>query len=331
MNSIEKLIYKLSLTLLIVFSFLLMQNHANAASTSIPIVPPGYIPPTPTLDSSISCGDPALLSNNLLVPTALTGKLYAKLPTTESAMTVNLYSQRIFADSCTTMGSATVSPNKWTYIAQVNNTAKVSTIIATGNNLEAEPYTADLDLLYIPDSNPCVATGNLCQTSYKGYNGVLQPNLISPNTSQIAMYVALPLKGVAITNVNYYADGTFIYSSKKLMPVRRDYLDGGMHSVQIQVNFAHGETFSTNQSINMGTDWTGSLILKSTFNRTKNKVAFFVFVGAIVLVVVLALALVRYIYKLHKFKEEHGLTKENLKKIKDINPDDNPGPQMHIG
>jgi hypothetical protein len=322
MNLLKRIKNKLPYAVILVLSLILIQNQVSAATPTLP--------PTPLLQSTSStCGDPSLLSNNMIALKPLTGKLYAKLPSTESAMTVYLYSQPIFGNGCTPLGSAVVQPNTWTYIGEVDDSAPASTIIAQGSSLEAEPYVADLDLLNIPSSTTCTVEGSSCLTKFDGYSGKLQPNIISTDTSQVALYVASPINNSNISSVYYYADGSFIYSANKLLPVNRNYLDGGVHSIQIQVNFKSGESISINQSINMGTDWTGSLLFKSSFYRTKNKVNFFIIIGLIILAIVSLLALARYIYKKRKFKREHGLTKENLD-YKDSENDDS-GPPMYIG
>jgi hypothetical protein len=322
MNLLRRITHKLPYALFLVLAFLLLQNRVDAAT---PLQPPT----TPSQTSSGICGNPNLLSNNLLAPQALSGNLYAKLPSTESSMAVYLYSQPIFGNTCTFLGSAVVQPNTWTYIGQINDNAQASTIIAEGSNLEAGPYEADLDLLNIPAPSPCTIKGDSCLANYGGYEGSLQPNVISTDTSQVTLFVAQPINKTAITSVNYYADGNFIYSSKNLSPVNRKYLDGGKHSVQIQVNFTRGETFSINRSINMGTDWTGTLLLRSIFYRSSNKIDFFVTIGAIILAIIIVLALARYIYKRREYKKEHGLSKKNLEPKKPS--DDDPEPPVFIG
>ncbi len=333
MNLLKWTKYKLIFSILFISVLLIPQSYVAAATPPL-TYPSPIVTNSNSPTSSGSCGSSSLYTDNLIAPQPLIGKIFAKLPSTEMAMTVTLYSQPIFGNNCTLLSSAVVSPNLWTYMGEINDNTPASTIIAQGSNLFGEPYSASLDLLNVPSSNPCVVKGNSCLATFSGYTGVLQPSIISTDTSQIALYVANPIDNSTISSINYYADGSFIYSTKKLLPVNRNYLSGGIHNIQIQVRLAKGETLNINQTINMGTDWTGSLLFKSTFYRSKNKVSYFANIGAIVLLVVLVLGLVRHLYKRHMFKIEHGLSKD---KFKNKEPDDketenkNQDPPMVVG
>ncbi len=278
--------------------------YAVAPATDLPIFQPN------------NCGGGDLTDFSVLLTTQIKGDLYVRLPPKTEPTTIHLYSMPLLGGSCTSLGSITAQTNQWKKIASNVVLEKDTSLVIEGDNVGAEPYAAVASILIIPDSSICVPDQD-CESSYKGYSGILQPALISGNTDQIALYQANPISDIKYKTINYYSDGSFLYSSKKLLPLNKNYLAGGVHSTSIQVIFKNGETFSINKSINNGVDWSGSLLVKSVAYKHLGQAAIFVFIGIFILIISLILWISRKIYKKRMYKIEHGLDKYDPNKPSD--------------
>lgn len=251
----------------------------------------------------------------------ITGSIYARLPSGNSPSVVYLYSETTSDTSCQLLGAAKIESGRWLFLG---SGSAVTNIMVQSPGLNAEPYAAVVDLLVVPNTAIC-APAVYCNINYQGDNGYLVPNLISNTTDQIAVYEANSITDVRFTGINYYADGTFLYSSTQLKPINRDYLPGGKHNIFIQVNFVNGEKINISQAINMGIDWSGTIRLRSDFYRSHNKLVFAGVLMVILIIVLLLLWIVRKIHKRREFKIDHGIDEyEDLDMIDRSNkPDDN--------
>lgn len=249
------------------------------------------------------------------------GKAYLKLNYHTSPINLSLYINNYNDNQCSFIGSVSVNPNVWVYVGNIVNSS--NDVIVQGIGVGAAPYQAATQLLIVPN-NQCVPTSD-CNVSYGGMNGVLQlddSNILSGATDQIAIYGLQPISGVGVKSVNYYADSqkSLLYTSKTLGHFNRNYLDGGIHAIQSQIKLVNNQTIFTTQTIDMGVDWTGTLFLKSLIYKNSGSAAIFIIVGVSALILVILLALARFIYKRHQADKFHGLNSyhhDDLPKIDD--------------
>jgi len=250
---------------------------------------------------------------------SISGNIYARLPAGASPSAVYLYSEKLSDTSCQLIGAAKVFSSRWIFIG--SSTSPINNIMLNGQGLSAQPHAAVVDLLSVPNSSICTPVV-VCNINYQGDKGYLQPSLLSNTAGQIAVYEAKSITDVRFTGINYYADGSFLYSSTQLKPINRNYLPGGKHSIFIQVNFVNGEKININQVVNNGVDWSGGLRLRSNFYRSHNKFIFGGVLVCILIVMILILWLIRIIYKRHEFKIDHGIDEYEASDM--INHSDDP-------
>lgn len=254
---------------------------------------------------------------------SISGSVYVRLPSGNSPSIVYLYSESASDTSCQLLGGAKAFSGHWTFLANASN---VSNIMLQGQGLNAQPYSAVVDLIVVPIPSICSPVV-VCNTTYQGLSGYLVPNLISNTTDQIAVYQANPVTDIRRLSINYYADGEFLYSTTQLEPINRNYLPGGTHAIFIQASFVNGEKININQTINTGIDWSGGLRLRSDFYRSHNKLVFAGVIMGVVALVTLGIWIIRIIYKRHEFKIDHGLDEyENKDMISPKNDQDNNRP-----
>jgi hypothetical protein len=234
---------------------------------------------------------------------SISGSVYVRLPAGGSPSIVYLYSESDSDTSCQLLGGAKAFSGHWTFLANASN---VSNIMLQGLGLNTQPHSAVVNLLVVPLASICSPVV-VCNTTYQGINGYLQPNLISNTIDKIAVYQANSVTDIRRLSINYYADGTFLYSATQLRPINRNYLPGGTHAIFIQVSFVNSEKININQTVNTGVDWSGGLRLRSDFYRSHNKLVFAAVICGVVVLLILGLWVVRIIYKRHEFKIDHGL------------------------
>jgi hypothetical protein len=237
-----------------------------------------------------------------------TGKAYLRLNYASNPVNVSMYLDNYVARICSSVGSVTINSNSWVYVGNISSPS--DDVIIQGNDVGAAPYQAAVDLLIIPN-NQCLPTTD-CTVSYSGLSGQLQldnSNILSGATDQIAIYGLKPINNVGISTVSYYSDQQkgALYISKTLKPFDRNYLDGGLHSTQIQIKLKNGQSIYVNQTIDMGVDWTGTLFLKSLIYRNSGSAAIFIVLGISAVIMLIILGLIRFIYKRRQVNKFHGL------------------------
>jgi len=246
----------------------------------------------------------------------ISGSIYVRLPAGSSPTVIYLYSETASNSSCQLIGGAKAEVGHWTFIA---NSSGLSNLMIQGQGLNSEPHSVVAELLAVPTASICTPIV-VCDTTYAGISGSLQPNLISDTTDRVAVYVANTVADIKYTNINYYADGAFLYSSTQLRPVNQDFLPGGTHAIFIQLVFVNGEKININQSVDMGMDWSGLLRVRSNFYRSHNK---FLFASVIVITIALAIValwLARIIHKRHEFRIDRGT--DESEEVDMLNPSD---------
>lgn len=289
-------------------------------------------PPTENTNqlTTAVCGNQGLTSYADLLTQPLTGTVYVKLADNVKPGPISLYHEPILGGSCTLIGSTQAQSTNWTKVGSVNINGGSQQIVIKGPSLSAEPYASVAGLMNLTSPNVCQPTKG-CQTSYDNNYGSLQPNLISGNTDEIAVYQATPLINTKLVDVDYYADNKYLYSSKKLSVINRNYLGGGIHSTLAQAYFINGEKLNVYQTINAGADDSASLYLKSKIYSYHFALVFFGAVALVVVILSLSLWIARRVYKRRQFIIEHGLDKYH-DYIKKDDDEDKPGsPNVLVG
>ncbi len=236
------------------------------------------------------------------------GNAYLKLNYKSNPIDLSLYLNNPLSNQCEYIGHVSANSNTWTYIGKISKLS--NDIIIQGIGVNAAPYQAAVALLIVPNSQ-CIPT-NACAVSFGGLSGILQlddSNILSGATDQIAVHAVKPINGVGIKSVSYYADNqkSALYSSSELNPFNRNYLDGGSHSVQIQILLDNGQQIFVNQTVNMGIDLTGALFLKSLIYRNSGSAAVFIVLGISTIILIAILGLIRLMFKRRKAYKLHGL------------------------
>jgi hypothetical protein len=288
---------KIYLTIIASFGFLLLVPRLTYANSST--------------SGGLICGSSSINLSTLEDITKNnipTGKAYLELNYQSSPINLSLYINNYNGNQCSLIGNVLVNSNTWVYVGNISSSS--NDVIVQGLGIGAAPYQAAAKLLIVPN-NQCVPT-NACNVNYDGLSGVLQlddSNILSGATDQIAVYGLKPISGIKVSSVNYYVDSqkSLLYTSKTLGHFNRNYLDGGIHSIQSQIKLANNQTIFANQTIDMGVDWTGTLFLKSLIYRNSGSAAVFIITGICVLILFILLALTRFIYKRHQADKFHGL------------------------
>jgi hypothetical protein len=282
--------------------------------------------PLTGLNSIGQCGSSTNQFNVLLTKVPASAQLYIKLNSTqESSSNVAVYFQSFSDSQCHLIGIDSPSYSSWSKVGPYNlDTSDGGAFVIVGSGLGALPYQAVASLLVLPNPLVCTPVIN-CKISYHGYQGVLSPQIISGATESVAVYVASPLNSVGYSKATYYSNNQFLYSSKQLQPINRNYLNGGVQHVSIQINLTNQQVVTITQTINMGTDYTGTLYIKSLVYRSQNKVWVFVILALILVVLLLLLWIVRLIYKHRRYQVHYGLNhlSESHEQISKVDPPDN--------
>ncbi len=262
----------------------------------------------PNLSLIGKCGTSDSQYSVLLNQVSPDAQLYIKLNNVnEHSSSVTVYFQSFSDSQCHLIGTNSPSYGGWSKVGDYNlDTTHGGSFVVAGNGLGALPYQAVASLLILPNPAVCTPSAN-CQVTYQGYKGVLSPQIISGATDEVAVYLASPLSGVDYNKVTYYSDNQFLYASTRLQPINRGYLDGGLHNISIQVDLSDQQTLTINQTINMGTDYTGTLFIKSLIYRTRNKALVFIIPTLVFVIILELLWIARLVYKHRLFKVEHGL------------------------
>lgn len=278
-------------------------RHVSAQSLSAPL----------SLSSIGECGTESNQFNVLLKKVPAGGQVYMRLNnTSESSGSSIVYFQSFSDSQCHLIGTSNPVYGSWSKVGSYNlDTTVGGAFVVIGSGLGALPYQAAVSLLILPNPAVCAPVTN-CQVTYRGYQGVLSPQIISGATDQVAVYVASPLSGVGYSKVTYYSDNQFLYDSTHLEPINRNYLGGGVHNVSTQISLSNQQTITINQTINMGSDYADILAIRSLVYRTQNKALVFAISAMAVVILLLLLWIARLLYKHHQFKLEHGLDKLNI-------------------
>ncbi len=307
----------LSLFFSLVASLFVFQGVALAASPSSQI---GPSQPFPTSFNSSSCGDPTYFQYSLLAPTKIAGAIYIKLPSKSAPKSIGLYSQQLTGSGCQLIGTATVNANTWTLIGNVNLEAQSGNIVISGKDIGAEPYAAVADAFILPSKLICNLKDN-CNTRYMSFSGYITPKLISGNTDEIALYNVSSIENSTISSVNYYADSQFLYSKKTLQPLNNNYLDDGIHSIEIEVNFSDGQKFIINNKYDNGQNWPGISYLKVLYFKSSNQIKLYMLFASFIIVGAFLVSIARLIHRKINYSHDHGL--DHYKGLKDKTDDEN--------
>jgi hypothetical protein len=253
------------------------------------------------------CGSSNNSFNVSLQQAPPSGVVYIRLSNMmETSAPTSVYYQSYGDLACHLVGTVSPQYGQWIKLGQLNANNSEGSFVVQGSGLGALSYASVVQLLIVPPGTACIPTQN-CNIQYNGFSGVLQPQLITHASSSISVYVANPVASVGYNNVNYYANGQFLYGGTALKPIDRNYLSGGISNVVIQANFTNGETMNINQTINMGSDPTGTLAIKSFIWRSRDKTLLFTSIGGVIMMLYLLLFLARLLYKRRRRKFEHGL------------------------
>jgi hypothetical protein len=305
-------VYLMALVVLGMLLLLPIKSYATTLSTSSTFCG--------STDQSLSTLED--ITNN---PVA-TGSVYLKLNYQSNPINLSLYLNNYVASQCNLIGSVSTNSNTWTYIGKISSST--NDVIIQGVGIGAVPYQAAAQLLVVPN-NQCLPTSN-CNLTFDGLAGVLQldnSNIISGATDQIAIHTLKPISGIGVRSVSYYADSQkgALYTSNSLRPFNKNYLSGGTHSIQIQIKLDNGQSVFVNQTINMGIDWTGALLVKSLIYRNSGSAAVFIVLGISILILLIIFVLARFIYMQRRTDKLHGLDNyqaSDISDISDIDDDD---------
>lgn len=297
-------IFKIYIPLLILFSFFFVSS-VKADS------------------SSVSCSD-LLNSVSNVLPKDVSGSIYIKLPKSASvdSSTLNIYtSPPTLGATCNRLANVQANKKTWVKLGDNLRLNQGDELTIDGQGLGAEVYAASAYILVV-DDNACTPDDN-CNISDSFGSGFLDPNIISTNTDQIAIYLATPIKGLTPIKYNYYDNGKLLYTSNSLKSFNRNYLSGGNHKIDIMAQYSNHENIHYISSIDMGQDWSKWLLIRSTFYKLKTPAK----IIALVLVGIIILALVLLIYRLIlnriKAKHDHGVDNYTPENQPPIDPGSN--------
>lgn len=245
--------------------------------------------------------------NTFMTKVEFSGAMYIRLAAGEPNTQSMVYVQSLQDEACSRIGTVIARSDQWTRVGSLNALyPNGAAFIVSASGLATSPYSAVAQLLVLPSPQACTPS-QICAVSYHGYSGILQPVTLSNATDEVAVMVGYPISSVETKNVTYYADSEYLYGGEKLAPFDRNYLQGGVHHVAAVVELKNGETVTINGTIDMGSDYTGLLFLRSAIYKSTDRALLFALMSLIGLVLMLILYIVRLIYKHHRYKLDHGL------------------------
>ena len=299
MNKIKINILYVLISLLISFVWV---SSAQAATPSVNSV----TPPQSAVLQQQGCGDPNNYQYSVTAPKDIAGGIFVRLPQKLNPSVVSLYLQDALSQKCVLIGSATVNSDTWTSLGNVSMTAGLTSMVINGANIGAEPYAAAVNTLIVPNSDVCVPSKN-CTVNYKGFDGYITPKLISGDTDQISISTITPINGSAIKSVNYYSENQFLYKTNTLEPFNNNYLNNGIHSTTIIVNFSNGQKFTIDRKINAGQSWPGVAYIRTLYYKSSNQIKLFMLAGVFLIAGLLIILIARLIHRHTNYVRNHGL------------------------
>ncbi len=268
---------------------------------------------SPSINALSSIGSCSTTSNSSYSTTMQqlpeSGSIYVRLSNNlETSSNLTLYFQSLSTGKCNLIGTAIAKYGSWTKIGSFNNSNNKygGLFIIYGNGLGAEPYASVAKLLILPDPSLCTPTTN-CNIDYNGYTASLTPKIISGASDQIAIFLASSIVDAKINSIGYYDNNQYVYGRTTFAPFNNNYLQGGKHNTSVQIVFNNGETLSINKTVNMGTDYTGMLYLRSMLYRSHNKALLVGLAIAIILAILVIIWLARKVHRHRNYIKEHGL------------------------
>ena len=295
----------LSLCCVMLFSmFFPLSSYAQATTTAPQAMMPANVGQCDTNPYSVS--EPV---DNFAGGTSIYIRLNAA---SEVTTPVNVYLQNLSDMSCKLLGSTTAVINNWAKITSDAKDQKLNGVIiitySTQENVEV--YQATFQLLFLANNTICTSVSTACNASFNGYSGVLTVPTSSKATDDIQMYQLSDIKNAEFSKVDYYDGPSFLYSTKKLGAVNRNYLTGGKNQVTTQVSFKNGQILTISEKVDGGLDFSGGLAIRSYIYRSKNKTVAIGIVIGVVLLFLLLLAFIHFLVRRHFYKIDHGLDKE---------------------
>jgi hypothetical protein len=239
------------------------------------------------------------------------GAVYVRLNTaSETTTPINVYFRSTNDIKCTFIGSGMAKLNTWSKISDTGVTGLKDGIIIISYTVteNVEVYQGTFQMLFVSDKKLCTITAN-CETNFNGYKGTLSADTSSRATDDILLFRLTDIDGVAISKVDYYDGGTFLYSSAKLESVNRNYLPGGNRQLTKQVYFKNGQILTITETVNMGYDFSGGLAIRSYIYRSKNRSLVIGIIVAAAVLSLLILLFIHYLVRRHYYKIDHGLDK----------------------
>lgn len=276
---------------------------------------------------TISCDQLTQSISNVLTQD-VNGSLYVKLPKSlmvdTSSLSIYESAPTIGAD-CTLIASVQANKNTWVKLGDNLSIPSGTAITIEGDGLDAEIYAASAYLLNVTN-NACSPTVN-CNIEDSFGSGYLDPYITTTDHDQIAIYRADPVSSLKAYQYNYYDNGLLLYTSKQLKPFNRNYLAGGVRTIDIEAKYSNYENIHYTSKINMGADWSKWLLIRSTFYKFKTPARIFALLILAIILGLIGFSFYQFVIKKIQARHAHGLDNYQPPQL----PPQDPSNNIYVG
>lgn len=273
----------------------------------------------PALAQSVSAGDSPCVSGQVsyydaqIEPPAGAYDVFVQMGKRGQTASVTLYADEQTSGQCVTIGAANADSTSWQRLGlwQAPGTG------TTRLQLDSEVFNSLPDanrptVMLVPHANPpCMPTGDSCTTVVEGQAAYIEPTgtLLSEDTLHVTRVVN-PAED-ELVQVDYYADGQFLYSTPTLQPFDLRYVPGGDHTLSRVMQYTSKQQVVLQDKVYISFASDFRNLLLRLFNS--NKVTLQVITGlAMVLGVgIIALTIIHTVHRRRLWKQQHGLVKES--------------------
>lgn len=255
-----------------------------------------------------NCAPTDLLNYSVFVPSLTAGQdMYIKTNAANLTTDIQVFVQTQ-AGKCLPLGKVVANDKQWTKVARV--TEKVAgeevNLVLAGSNLGADIYASVATVLLVPNGS-CEQIKTQCVGGLNGQKGAIEPVAVSGPGEFVTVQTIPDLSNESIIYVEYYDGGEFLYVTKDIQPVDRNYLRGGDRTVKKVVYLTNNQLFTITEKVTMPKDPLYSQYIKSTFYRLGGQARAVVIMLGVGLAALLSVLLVRRIHAWRTYRTGHGI------------------------
>jgi len=258
--------------------------------------------------NTASCAPGNLLNYSVAVSELTAGQdVYVKTNAANLKTDIQVYVQTQDG-ACRLVAKVNANDKQWTKAGRITGAtagSEVSLVLA-GSNLGADIYASVATVLLVPPGY-CDSVKTQCQGTFNGQTGAIEPVTVSAPGEFVTVQTVPSLAAESIAYVEYYDGGEFLYVTKDIQPVNKNYLRGGDRTVKKAVYLSNNRLFTITETVSMPKDPLYSQYLKSTFYRLGGQARAVVMLLGIGVTALLIVFIVRRIHAWRTYRTGHGI------------------------